>query len=89
MSTDYWTGSVLNFRCKQEMEVVFDLKKRGKAVYMGGVCLIIVIVAWLVDAVKNAQCDAYSRNFAVQKGYKYYSSSSGLRYTNTGEKVYK
>lgn len=41
---------------------------------MGGVCLIIVIVAWLVDAVKNAQCDSYSRNSVIQEGYKYYSS---------------
>lgn len=77
------------YRCKERMKVVFNLEKGGKAVHMGGVCLIIVIIAWLVDAVKNAQCDSYSRNSAIQKGYKYYSSSSGLRYTNTGEKVYK
>ncbi len=56
---------------------------------MGGICLVIVLIAWIADAVKNAQCDAYSRNSAIQKGYKYYSSSSGLRYTQTGAKVYK
>lgn len=77
------------FRCKEKLTVVFDLGKGGKAVNMGGICLVIVLVAWIADAVKNAQCDAYSRNSAIQKGYKYYSSSSGLRYTKTGAKVYK
>lgn len=53
------------------------------------ICVIIVLIAWLKDAIVNAQVDAYSRNEAIQKGYKYYLSSSGRRYTATGEKVYK
>lgn len=56
---------------------------------MGIICLIIVIIAWILDAIKNAECDAYSRNYSAQRGYKYYSSSTGRRYTGTGKKVYK
>lgn len=51
--------------------------------------LFIVIIAWIADAIKNAECDVCSRNYCAQRGYKYYLSSTGLRYTSNGQKVYK
>lgn len=56
---------------------------------MGFICLFIVIIAWIADAIKNAECDVCSRNYCAQRGYKYYLSSTGLRYTSNGQKVYK
>ena len=78
---------MLNFRCKQEMKVVFDLDKEVERMKLMFIILFILIIG--IPLLKEEMENQSYRESCRRRGDKTYWSTDGLRYTSNNTKVYK
>ena len=75
------------FRCKQEMEVVFDLEKEVERMKLMFIILFILFIG--IPLLKESIENQSYREECRRRGYDTYWSTDGLRYTSNNQKVYK
>ena len=75
------------FRCKQEMEVVFDLEKEVERMKLMFIILFILFIG--IPLLKEEMENQSYRESCRRRGNKTYWSTDGLRYTSNNQKVYK